>query len=142
MHLRADLVDGRLRAERGRVGAAVSLHPQAAGAGTGGAGAVTQGAHQAVHVGLLVGLRFTLPEDTPITEFHRENSKHFPNIFKQISVLCTPGSEKSSSLLLLLKAFKSYKMWFDHLLDDLCISKINVLFQNTHKIKIQKLFSY
>lgn len=58
VHLRANLVDGRLRAERGRVGAAVGLHAQAAGAG--GACAVTQGAHQAVHVGLLVRLRFAL----------------------------------------------------------------------------------
>lgn len=64
VHLRADFIDGRLRAERGRVGAAVSLHPQAAGAGAGGPGAVTQGAHQAVHVGLLVGLRFTLARGT------------------------------------------------------------------------------
>lgn len=60
MHLRADLVNGWLRAECGGVGAAVSFHPQAAIPSASRSTSVTQRAHQTVHVGLLKRFWFTL----------------------------------------------------------------------------------
>lgn len=63
MHLRADLVNGRLRAECGGVGAAVSFHPKAAGPGSSGSTSVAQRAHQTVHVGLLKRFWFTLQRE-------------------------------------------------------------------------------
>lgn len=60
VHLRADLVNGRLRAECGGVGATVSFHPQTAVPGSSGSSSVTQRAHQTVHIGLLKRFRFTL----------------------------------------------------------------------------------
>lgn len=60
MHLCADLVNGRLRAERGGVRAAVSLHPQAAVRRASRSASVTQRAHQTVHVGLFKRFWFTL----------------------------------------------------------------------------------
>lgn len=60
VHLSSDLVDGRLGAERRRVGAAVSLHAQAAGSGAGRPAGESQRAHQAVNVGLLKWFRFSL----------------------------------------------------------------------------------
>lgn len=60
MHLRTDLVNGRLGAECGGVGATVSLHPQAAVPSASRSTSITQRAHQTVHVGLLKGFWFTL----------------------------------------------------------------------------------
>lgn len=70
VHLRADLVNGRLRAECGGVGAAVSFYSQTAVPGSSGSSSVTQRAHQTVHVGLLKRLWFTLK----MQQAHSENS--------------------------------------------------------------------
>lgn len=68
MHLRADLVNGWLRADCGGVWAAMSFHPQAAVAGASRSSSVTQRAHQTVHIGLLKWFWFTLQSPNTLSE--------------------------------------------------------------------------
>lgn len=71
MHLRADLVNGWLRAECGGVGATMRFHPQAAVPSASRSTSVAERAHQTIHIGLLERFRFALQSTVTQSEGQR-----------------------------------------------------------------------